>query len=172
MAEQNGKNALYHNLTNANHWIKCQLEGVVASRSAIGAKVRVKATIGGKTVWQMREVSGGNYCQNDLRPNFGLGDATKVDIVRIEWPSGAVQEFANIAANQMLTVTEPARVQMTQGGELKIQCWKGQAFDVQVSPDLSAWTVAATVTNTTGTLTFKDPEAGGARQRFYRVVTR
>jgi hypothetical protein len=95
-----------------------------------------------------------------------------VDLVRIEWASGAVQAFANVAANQMLTVTEPARLQMTQGGELKIKCWNGQAFDVQVSPDLSAWTVAATVTNTTGTVTFTDPEIGGARQRFYRVVTR
>jgi enediyne biosynthesis protein E4 len=172
VAETTGKNALYHNLGSSNQWLKLRLEGTVANRSAIGAKVRAKATIGGKTVWQMREVSGGNYCQNDLRPNFGLGDAAKVDLVRIEWPSGAVQEFADVAANQMLTITEPARVEMTQGGELKIKCWQGQAFDVQTSPDLSAWTVVATVTNTTGTLTFTDPQAGGARQRFYRVLTR
>jgi ASPIC and UnbV/FG-GAP-like repeat len=113
IAETNGKNALYHNLGNTNHWIKFQLEGVVANRTAIGAKVRVKATIGGKTFWQMREVSGGNYCQNDLRPNFGLGDATNVDLVRVEWPSGNVQELTNVAPNQMLTIKEVVNITPT-----------------------------------------------------------
>lgn len=105
-----GNNALYHNLGNANHWIKFRLEGVAANKTAIGAKVRVKATIDGKTVWQMREVSGGNYCQSDLRPNFGLGDATNVDLVRIEWPSGNVQELADVAPNQALTIREAVSI--------------------------------------------------------------
>src|SRR3989442_7473136 len=60
-------------------------------------------------MWQLREISGGSgfTCQNDLRANFGLGDATNVDIVRIEWPSGIVQETNKVAAKQFLTVTEP-----------------------------------------------------------------
>ena len=39
-----------------------------------------------------------------LIAHFGLGDATKVTTLRIEWPSGAVQEIPNVAANQILTV--------------------------------------------------------------------
>ncbi len=113
VSETSGKNSLYHNLGNTNRWIKFQLEGVVANRAAIGAKVRVKATIGGKTVWQTREVSGGNYCQNDLRPNFGLGDATNVDLVRIEWPSGNVQELTDFSPNQMLTIKELVNITPT-----------------------------------------------------------
>src|SRR3989442_12695613 len=60
-------------------------------------------------MWQLREISGGSgfTCQNDLRANFGLGDATNVDIVRIEWPSGIMQEMNKVAAKQFLTVTEP-----------------------------------------------------------------
>ncbi len=83
---------LYHNNGNSNHWIMIKLVGTASNRSAIGAKVRVKATIGGKTVWQTREIAGGNRAQNDIRAHFGLGDATSVDLVRIEWPSGNVQE--------------------------------------------------------------------------------
>jgi len=32
----------------------------VSNRSGIGAKVRVKATIAGKTFWQMREITSGD----------------------------------------------------------------------------------------------------------------
>lgn len=85
-----------------------RLVGTLSNRSAIGAKVRVKATIRGKTFWQLREISGGSGCcsQNDLRTHFGLGDATNADLVRIEWPSGIVQELSNVAAKQFVTVTE------------------------------------------------------------------
>jgi hypothetical protein len=66
---------LYRNHGNGNHWISFKLIGTRSNRSAIGAKVRVQATIFGKTYWQMREVGTGNIAQNDLRPHFGLGDA-------------------------------------------------------------------------------------------------
>ena len=97
----------------------------MANRTAIGAKVRVKATIDGKTVWQMREVSGGSICQNDLRPNFGLGDATIIDTVRIEWPSGNVQELSDVTPNQILTVKEAVQITPTNpsaslGGEVTL----------------------------------------------------
>ena len=54
--------------------------GIVSNRAAIGAKVRVQATIRGqRPSLQMREISGGNKCQDDMRAHFGLGDATKLD---------------------------------------------------------------------------------------------
>ncbi|MBI4327063.1 MAG: VCBS repeat-containing protein, partial [Chloroflexi bacterium] len=88
-------NSLFRNNGNTNAWLKLKLIGTVSNRAAIGAKVRVKATISGKSFWQMREISGGDgfLSQNDLRPNFGLRDARVAEIVRIEWPSGIVQEL-------------------------------------------------------------------------------
>jgi hypothetical protein len=44
------------------------------NRSAIGAKVRVQATIGGKTSWQMREINTGClFITVPLEAHFGLG---------------------------------------------------------------------------------------------------
>jgi hypothetical protein len=99
---------LYRNDGGTNHWLELRLVGTASNRSVIGAKIRLLAAVGGKTFWQLREISGGSgYCsQNDLRAHFGLGDATAVETIRIEWPSGIVQEFGNLAANQFLTVTE------------------------------------------------------------------
>src|SRR5436190_18098268 len=102
-------NFLYHNNGNSNAWLTLKLEGRISNRAAIGAKVRLKATIQGREVRQLREISGGGSLgsQNDLRAAFGLGDATNADVVRIEWPSGIVQEFHDVASRQFLTVIEP-----------------------------------------------------------------
>ncbi len=74
-----------------------KLIGTKSNRSAIGAKVRIKATINGKTVWQMREISsqtgGGVASQNSMKAYFGLGLASQADEVIIEWPSGLVQNL-------------------------------------------------------------------------------
>jgi enediyne biosynthesis protein E4 len=93
-----------------NHWLKLVPRGISSNGSGVGAIVRVKAVIGGEEVWQMRHVAAGGEAwrvQHDMRPNFGLGDASKAELVRIEWPSGAVQELTEVAVNQILTVTEP-----------------------------------------------------------------
>lgn len=95
---------LYHNIPNENHFLMIGLEGTTSNRSAIGAIVRIKATIDGQEVWQMREVSAqSGYCgQNDMRVHVGLGTATTVDSVIIEWPSGTTEHLANINADQIL----------------------------------------------------------------------
>jgi hypothetical protein len=167
-------NVLYRNNGNTNHWLKLALVGTVSNRSAIGAKVRVKTTSGGKTFWQLREVSGsGNgFSFQDMRPNFGLGQAALAETVRIEWPSGIVQELQNVTANQILTVTEPARLKVSGPGAFRVQSWKGMAFEVQASIDLKQWSPLTTVTNLTGTLEFTDPDAASHLRRFYRTVLR
>ena len=101
----------------------------------------------GQTTWQLREISGGGgvWSQNDLRAHFGLGDATNVDLVRIEWPSGTVQELQNVAANEFHTVTEPGEepqltstrvngeVQLTLNGK------QGSRYDIGTSTDMIDW---------------------------------
>ncbi len=89
---------------NGNHWVILKLTGTRSNRSAIGAKVRVIAD--GRT--QMDEVrSGGSYLsQNDLRLHFGLGAATAIDEVRVEWPSGIRQVERNVPVDRVIPVTE------------------------------------------------------------------
>ena len=174
---QQQENFIYRNGGNANHWLKLRLAGTSSNRSAIGAKVRVRATIRGQSVWQMREISGGDsfMSQQDMRPNFGLGDAAVAETVRIEWPSGIVQELEDVAADQILEVTEPARLaalvaQANGLFELEIGGWPGSVYDLEASNDLRVWTHLTTLTNETGTVSFTDPLANGAAERYYRAV--
>jgi uncharacterized delta-60 repeat protein len=100
-------NFLYANNGNGNGWISIKCVGTASNYSAIGAKVRVNATIGGSPVWQLREISGGTYSQDSLNPEFGLGDATIIDEIRVEWPSGKVQTLTDVAINHILSISEP-----------------------------------------------------------------
>jgi hypothetical protein len=153
------------------------LVGTVSNRSAIGAKVRVKATIGGKTFWQMREINTGDgFSAGPLDAHFGLGNATNIDTLRIEWPSGIVQEFQNVAPKQILTITEPPRLLASTTNGVPQFSLKGGRFmqyDIQASSDLMAWSPVSTVTitNLSGTAQIIDPGAPGSDHRFYRAVS-
>ncbi len=102
-------NLIYHNNGNGNNWLMLQLTGTYSNKAAIGARVKIKATINGAEVWQMRELSAqSSYCgQNDLRVHFGLGDAMTADSVIITWPRGGIQIFTNINTNQVVHYVEP-----------------------------------------------------------------
>jgi enediyne biosynthesis protein E4 len=167
-------NFLYRNNGNTNHWLKLKLIGTTSNRGAMGTKVRVKASIGGRTFWQLRVAheNDGWVSQHDPRPNFGLGDASVAETVRIEWSSGIVQELHNVAANQILNVTEPVRLQATGRGVFEFRSWKGQVFGVEASPDLSVWSSLGSVTNTSGLIQFSDQEASNVAARFYRVLAK
>jgi len=176
-------NLLYRNNGNSNAWLNFRLVGTVSNRSAIGAKVRLKATIHGRTFWQMREISGGSgfLCQNDIRANFGLGDATNVDLVRIEWPSGSVQELPNVASGKFLTVTEaggePRLAATRENGQVQLTLTgkQGSRYAIETSTALPNWISAnftVTVTNQSGAVTFPAPNATNNAHRFYRGVLR
>ena len=171
-------NFLYRNNGNGNKWIKIKLIGTVSNRAGIGAKVRVKATIGSRTVLQLREISSGcGYAGQNTLAHFGLGDATNVDLVRIEWPSGTVQEFHDVAVKQLLTVTEPPQLKagaLLSGDsfQLSLTGGIGLSYDVQTSSDLASWSFLATVTNTSRTMSVIDTSAANGTQRFYRAVSR
>ncbi|HAB17974.1 MAG TPA: FG-GAP-like repeat-containing protein [Verrucomicrobiota bacterium] len=178
-----GDNFLYRNNGNRNNWINVRLVGTVSNRAAIGAKVRVQATIDGKSFWQMREISGGSNfgSQNELRANFGLGDATNVDQVRIEWPSGIVQTLTNVTAKQFLTVAEhqsgavttPAftSVAPSQDGalDLTVAGDTGRLYLLEGSTNLVNWSWLGVRSNSVGSVQFTDASATNQPQRFYRV---
>jgi hypothetical protein len=167
---------LYHNQGNSNAWVTFKLVGTVSNRSAIGAKVRVKATIRGNTYWQMREISNGDgLAGNNLRAHFGLGDATEADTVRIEWPSRTVQEFRHVAARQILTITEPALLlaTITNGvPQFSIKGGRNLQYEVDSSTNLLNWSSVGTVTitNFDSTAVITNPNPTGSGRLFYRAV--
>ncbi len=48
----------------------------------------------------------GRRSVNGLIQHFGLGDATLIDTLILEWPSGLVETYTALEVNQTLTLTE------------------------------------------------------------------
>ena len=103
------RNALFENPGSGNHWITIQLKGVTSNRSAIGARLRLTITEGSEQRQIFRHVnSGGTFGANPLRQQIGIGAATKVNELQIEWPNTArsVQTLRDLDANQSIQIVE------------------------------------------------------------------
>lgn len=87
------------------------LVGTASNTTAIGAKIYILTTVNGVETWQMRDVSaltgGGIAGQSDLRAFFGVGIATEIDSIVVEWPSGFVQKLGAVDVGDCHTITEP-----------------------------------------------------------------
>jgi len=175
----NEKNVLFHNNGNSNAWLIVRLIGTLSNRDAIGARVLARSTIRGHSTLLMRQIGGGML--GDPRAHFGLGDATNVTTLRVEWPSGLIQEFTDVPAKQILTITEhqagvptPASLtaSKTAGGPVQLTL-TGQTnllYAFEASTNLAQWTKIAVRTNLTGTVDVTDYAATNYSQRYYRGV--
>ena len=87
-----------------NNWLRVKTIGRTSNRNGIGCRVTIR--IGTKS--QIREIkSGGSYLSSsDLRAHFGLGDATRVDLLSVGWPGGRTQVLRDVLANQTVTIRE------------------------------------------------------------------
>ncbi|MBS1941630.1 MAG: VCBS repeat-containing protein [Bacteroidetes bacterium] len=95
---------LWLNTPNGNHFFRVRLQGTTSNRDAIGARV----TITGPWGTQIREVrSGESYgLVNSFILPFGLGANTMVPTMTVRWPSGLVETFNDLHADQTITVVE------------------------------------------------------------------
>ena len=99
-----GPPVLLRNDGAAGHWLVLRAVGRKSNRDGIGARITVRAG----ALSQVREVKRtlSLYSASDPRAHFGVGEATKADLVRIEWPSGKVDEFRDMPADRHYVVDE------------------------------------------------------------------
>ncbi len=89
----------------AINWLKVVLVGTRSNGNGLGATVRVQAA--GQTYTKYNDGKSGYLSQSVLPLYFGLGDATKIDRVEVDWPSGQKQVVTSgLAENQILRITE------------------------------------------------------------------
>ena len=106
IVNMNATPSLLKNRAPQGHYLNLSLTGTKSNRSAIGARVTVTA---GDRARIDEVMSGGSYySQNSFTLHFGLGELHEVADVEIRWPSGTVQHLGKQAADQNLSITEPA----------------------------------------------------------------
>ena len=100
---------LLHNRGEVGHWIAFELRGRRSNRDAVGARLRLRT--GDR--WQTRVVAAGTgyLSSSSRRQHFGLGDATRVEEVQIQWPAGTQQILRDLSADRDYRIVEqPAEI--------------------------------------------------------------
>lgn len=102
----NGLARLFINrIGNRNNWLGLRLLGKRANRDMLGAKVEVVVTP--KRVLSRRARTDGSYCSSqDPRVLIGIGLAERVEMVRVRWPDGSVEEWKTPPINRYLMLKE------------------------------------------------------------------
>lgn len=112
-------NTIHYNTRNNNNWIKINLQGIQSNRNGIGARVEIYGNWG-KQIRDVRSGEGFRY-MNTLNTHFGIGTATRIDQIKIIWPSGIVDVINNPNINQAITIIEGSSpLSLANNGNTKI----------------------------------------------------
>lgn len=100
-------NILFQNPGHAHGWLTVKLTGEKTNRAAIGARLKL-VTAGPAPMTIYRQISSGSsFGGNPLQQTIGVGDAERIALLEIYWPtSGTTQSFRDLAVNQSIKITE------------------------------------------------------------------
>ena len=87
----------------AAHTLQVQLRGTGLNARAIGTRLRLYYA--GKQLYYEHQPCRGYLSTVDERAFFGLGTATGVDSLRVEWPDGKTRLLTQVKADQVLAVS-------------------------------------------------------------------
>jgi hypothetical protein len=94
---------IYRNIAPRGHWLTVRvIDPALGGRDAYGAEVTIAAAGRRQTSWVNPSQS--YLCSNDPRAHFGLGAASRVEAIHVIWPDGSEEQFAGIAADQVVTL--------------------------------------------------------------------
>ncbi|HEU5078752.1 MAG TPA: FG-GAP-like repeat-containing protein [Opitutaceae bacterium] len=100
----NGGLSVFQNNTTGSHRAQIRLHGTRSNRFGVGAVVRLETRAGtqSRTLIAARGYASGS----ELVAHFGLGLETNITSLTVEWPSGIVQRFSDLPADNAYTITE------------------------------------------------------------------
>jgi tetratricopeptide (TPR) repeat protein len=108
VTQQNAPPLLLRNVgANKNHFVRLDLAGLADNKTALGVKVEVFAN----GLWQKWELAGASGYATQSAPQIlvGLGDAPRIDLLRILWPTGVLQDEIDLPQQNVIEMKEADR---------------------------------------------------------------
>ena len=92
---------------NKNHFVRLDLGGYADNKTALGSKVEIFAN----GQWQKWELAGASGLATQAPPQIliGLGEADHVDLLRILWPTGILQDEIDLPHTRVIAMKEADR---------------------------------------------------------------
>jgi len=105
IGNNNGRTRLLINHAAAKHWLGLRLVRPGAPYDQVGTRVEIIRAKGPST-WRRSRADGSYASASDPRILVGLGDDTGAVRVRVHWPSGRTEMFADVMVDRYVTLTE------------------------------------------------------------------
>ena len=108
VTQENAPPVLLRNVgANKNHFVRIDLSGLADNKTGLGVKVEVFAN----GLWQKWELAGASGYQTQAAPQIlvGLGDAPGIDVLRMLWPTGVMQDEINLPQQRVIEMKEVDR---------------------------------------------------------------
>ncbi len=108
VTQENAPPVLLRNIgANKNHFVRLDLTGLADNKTAIGVKIEIFAN----GLWQKWELPGASGYQTQAPPQIlvGLGDAPGINLLRILWPTGVLQDEIDLPHQQVIAMKEADR---------------------------------------------------------------
>ena len=108
VTQENAAPVLLRNVgANKNHFVRLDLSGYADNKTAIGSKVEIFAN----GQWQKWELAGASGLATQAPPQLliGLGEADHIDLLRILWPTGILQDEIDLPHTQVIAMKEADR---------------------------------------------------------------
>jgi len=115
IAEDGSVHFMRNQTKSAHHWIRIQLAGVKSLKLGQDAEIEIKAG----RLYRKQFYTG-------IPISFDIGDYTQVDVVRITWMNGLIQNETKQAANKAYKYEEAQRL---SGSCPMVWTWNGHGFE-------------------------------------------
>jgi len=108
VTQENAPPVLLRNVgANKNNFVRLELTGYADNKTALGSKVEIFAN----GQWQKWELAGASGYQTQGAPQLliGLGKAKGIDLLRILWPTGVLQDEIDLPQKPVIAMKEADR---------------------------------------------------------------
>ena len=93
--------------TGTGHWLDLRLVGDPTKKTPRDGVGSIAYLTTGKIRQRLDVISGAVYCsQNDMTLHFGLGQATKVDKLEVQWANGTSETFDASLIDKVTTIVQ------------------------------------------------------------------
>jgi hypothetical protein len=96
---------LINNVGTRHHWVGVRLLGRRTGRDMLGATMQIVRKTG-PALWRRARADGSYASANDPRVIVGLGESTDAPTLRVRWPSGASEDWAEVAIDRWTVLKE------------------------------------------------------------------
>ena len=96
-----------NDIRNRNHWLGLSLVGAasVGGRHMLGARVEINQ-VDGPTLWRRVHTDGSYASAHDPRVLFGLGTSSEAVSVRVLWPDGREETWADVSVDRWVSLQQ------------------------------------------------------------------